>query len=567
MLWVEKLKKNVREILAEHPVSICLFLLGSIGLGVYQDIADNDFVTFFYQFMFSLSPCFVLLESGFDRIREKKILKMISAAFALICAVLCFAWTYMYAFKHSEAVLQGGELYSVYTYLTRVFIVYICFSALGSVNLMYRKSELSFETYCIRGFLGVMKAGFLYGVVAAGTFTILMVYDVLIHEVDIMTLAQMIVVGVVGFPGLLIGLSRVSGEITKFSRIVFGYVLPAILAVACIIVYIYIIKIIVIRSFPSNEAFSIMTSIFATGLFIWTAAQGCTEEPVVRYLKLFPFVFAPFIVVQIICLSMRIGQYGVTGSRYLGILLIIFEIVYVGIYALQMKRGTGIQGCLFPMLLAVALVYYLIPGINVYASVTRSQKAIVDKYLSEVSAGGSSAISLARARSAMRAIRDEGSLEGMSFAKGLKSRYSQELIAKIDGSDTTDYDHDEFGNTYTYISAYNSEPLVDVKDYSYMKTVAVNMDSGDIDPKNIPVYENYNINKTLAYVDLSEVLSALKELDIKGAGEDEKQAVIDSSIILDANSALYIYSLDFKSSEDGTLTSISFSGYYLYRYK
>ena len=165
----------------------------------------------------------------------------------------------------------------------------------------------------------------------------------------------------------------------------------------------------------------------------------------------------------------------------------------------------------------------------------------------------------------MRAIRDEGSLEGISCAKGLESRYSQELIAKIDGSDTTDYDYDEFGNTY--ISAYNSEPLVDVKDYSYMKTVAVNIDTGDIDPKNIPVYENYNINKTLAYVDLSEVLSELKELDMQGAGEDEKQAVINSSIILDANSALYIYSLDFGSSEDGTLTSISFSGYYLYRYK
>ncbi len=565
MLWVDKLKKNVREILAEHPVSICLFLLGSIGLGVYQDIADNDFVTFFYQFMFSLSPCFVLLESGFDRIREKKFFRIISAAVALISAVLSFAWTYMYAFKHSEAVLQGGKLYSVYTYLTRVFIVYVCFSALGSVWFMYRKSELSFETYCIRGFLGVMKAGFLYGVVAGGTFTILMVYDVLIHEVNSMFLAQMIVVGVVGFPGLLIGLSRVSGQITKFSRIVYGYVLPAILALACIIVYIYIIKIIVIRSFPSNEAFSIMTSIFAPGLFIWTAAQGCTEDPLARYLKLFPFVFAPFIVVQIICLSLRIGQYGVTGSRYLGILLIIFEIIYVGIYALQMKRGRGIQGCLFPMLLAVALVYYLIPGINVYASVTRSQKAIVDKYLSEVSAGGSSAISLARARSAMRAIRDEGSLEGISCAKGLAGRYSQELIAKVDGSDTTDYDYDEFRNTY--ISAYNSEPLVDVKDYSYMKTVAVNIDTGDIDPKNIPVYENYNINKTLDYVDLSEVLSELKELDIKGAGEDEKQAVIDNSIILDNNSALYIYSLDFSSSEDGTLTSISFSGYYLYRYK
>jgi hypothetical protein len=342
-------------------------------------------------------------------------------------------------------------------------------------------------------------------------------------------------------------------------------VLPAILGVACIIVYIYIIKIIVIRSFPSNEAFSIMTSIFATGLFIWTSAQGCTEDTIAKFLKLFPFVFAPFIVVQIICLSMRIGQYGVTGSRYLGILLIIFEIIYVGIYALQMKRGRGIQGCLFPMLLAVALVYFLIPGINVYASVTRSQKAIVDKYLSEVAAGKESDISAARARSAMRAIRDEGSLEGMSCAKSLEAQYSQEMVKKLDVRNEDGYIYYEDGSLN--VNAYISEPVVDVRDYSYMKAVGISLSIGEIDPKMIPVYNDYNSEEILCYVDLSDLLLKLKELELGGAYSGDMEEAISEPIILDNNSALQIRSIDFAISDDNKVNSLNLTGFYLYKYE
>ncbi len=565
MLWVQKLKTDIREVVKGHPVSIVMFLLGCTGLGVYQDLVDSNPVTFFYMFMFSLAPCFVLLEAGFGRIREKRKLKGAAVFFAVFSLAISFAYSYMNGFMHNEATVQGGKWFYQYTYLSRLFVVYICFSVLGSVFLMYKSSGLFFEKYTVRAFLGVMKASLLYGVVALGVLSILYVFDALIHDIDVVLLIEMIVAGAVGFPAFLMGLSRVDGEITRFSRALMGYVLPGILAVSCLIVYFYIFKIIIIRSFPSNEAFTIMTSIFMTGLFIWTAAQGCTEGTLQRLLKLFPFVFAPFIIVQIITLAMRIGQYGITTERYFGIMLIALEIVYVGCYAFLSAKGEGIRGILFLLFFAVVLIFYLVPGINVYSVVVRSQRAVVEKYLDDMTEGGDSLdISLARARSALRAIRDEGSIEGLDYADTLKDRYSEELVSSLENRSGVTYDD---GQESLYVSAYNSEPVVDVKDYSYMKVVGVSINYGEIDPGKLPVYESYNTAKRLTYVDLSQQLKQLKELEQEEADIDQKQEVINGLIILDNNSALWINSLDFEINGDGKVSELSFSGFYLYKYE
>ena len=72
----------------------------------------------------------------------------------------------------------------------------------------------------------------------------------------------------------ILTLSKPSDTISKFGNIMMGYVFPGILAVAFVIVYIYILKILITWTFPSNEAFTIVTALFAAGICIWTMAQG-----------------------------------------------------------------------------------------------------------------------------------------------------------------------------------------------------------------------------------------------------------------------------------------------------
>ena len=559
MLWVEKLKNDVRGILKDHPVSICLFLAGCIGFGVYTDISSSALVQAIYYFFYAFTPCFVFLESMFAYKVKNSKAKMIALVFAVISLALSLSFAYFCGYRDGEAASEANRFHVFYICIMRGLAVYASGSALGSIYYMYKRSGFSFEKYLVRAFLGVMKAGLLYGVVAAGLAIVIYVFDTLIHEADYVVLIEMIVAGAVGFPAFLIGVSRVSEGILKFSRILCGYVLPGIVAAACLIVYAYIIKIIVRWTMPSNQAFAIMTSIFVSGLFIWTAAQGCTEGTVNRYLKLFPLFFAPFIILQIISLSMRIVQYGLTTSRYMGVLLIIFEIVYVTYYLIQLRKGEGVKGALFNMLFACILIAVAVPGINVFSAVTLSQKTIVEKYLSEVSSGTPSDASLARARSALRAIRDEGSLEGEKYTASLKGKCAEDIMEKLDSY--SGYEEDKS----LYISVNNSEPVIDVRDYSYMKPVALSIYEDDIDIHKVPICQNYDESKCLAYADLTDVITKLKELEKSGAEEERKEEVIEVPVILDDGSVFYITGIDFTVNSEGSLRDIYYTGYYFER--
>ncbi|MBQ8031030.1 MAG: DUF4153 domain-containing protein, partial [Butyrivibrio sp.] len=425
---------------------------------------------------------------------------------------------------------------------------------------MYRECGLSLEQYSARAFLGVVKAGFLYGVLAVGSLLLIYAFNALLFNIPVETLIELTILGAVLFPGVVIGLSKVSESLGRFSKVLMGYVLPAIVAIACLIVYIYIIKIIVVRTMPSNEAFSIMTGIFVAGLFIWTTAQGCTEDPLHKYLLFFPIVFSPFIVVQIICLSMRIRQYGITNSRYLGILLIVFEIVYVAYYGVCRIKGRGVGGFLFVMLAAPFVIYYLIPGINAYSAITYSQSKVIERYL-DAAAKGEVTTDSRSAKSALYSIKTQGSIEGIKYEEKLKGKYSQELIASIN---TIGYEVSFGEELKTYINASISNPVVKIEGYKYLKNADVSIYDSETDPSKVPVYEHYDRENHLGTVDIKEMVLELKKLEEEDAGFEEKGKVLDKVIPLENGAGLYIYDLDTEVTEDGLLDSISYRGYYLY---
>ena len=561
MLWVNKLKNNLKGVLKEHPLSVTVFFVACVIAGIHEDFYIGDILKFLFIFLFLITPCFLAVETGHFSLKELNIKKTIPYLITIIfsCVLSC-VYAFFVSFKYDESVHKNGSLYVPYTYITRIMIVYLVISIAFSVYRMYRESGLSLEQYSVRAFLGVVKAGFLYGVLAVGSLLLIYAFNALLFNIPVETLIELTILGAVLFPGVVIGLSKVSESLGKFSKALMGYVLPAIVAIACLIVYIYIIKIIVVRTMPSNEAFSIMTGIFVAGLFIWTTAQGCTEDPLHKYLLFFPIVFSPFIVVQIICLSMRIGQYGITNSRYLGILLIVFEIVYVAYYGACRVKGRGVGGFLFVMLTAPFVIYYLIPGINAYSAITYSQSKVIERYL-DAAAKGEVTKDSRSAKSALYSIKTQGSIEGIRYEKKLKEKYSQELIESIN---TIGYEVSFGEELKTYINASISNPVVKIEGYKYLKNADVSIYDSETDPSKVPVYEHYDKANPLGTVDIKEMVLELKKLEEENAGYEEMGKVLDRVIPLENGAGLYIYDLDTEVTEDGLLDSVSYSGYYLY---
>ena len=561
MLWVNKLKNDLKGVLKEHPLSVTCFFVACVIAGIYEDFHIGDILKFLFIFLLLITPCFLAVETGHFSLKEINIKKMIPYLVTIIfTCVLSAVYAFLLSFKYDDAVYKKGSLYVPYTYITRLVIVYLVISIAFSIYRMYRDCGLSLEQYSVRAFLGAVKAGFLYGVLAVGSLLLIYAFNALLFDIPAETLIELTILGAVLFPGVVIGLSKVSESLGKFSKALMGYVLPAIVAIACLIVYIYIIKIIVVRTMPSNEAFSIMTGIFVAGLFIWTTAQGCTEDPLHKYLLFFPIVFSPFIVVQIICLSMRIGQYGITNSRYLGILLIVFEIVYVAYYGVCRIKGRGVGGFLFVMLAAAFVIYYLIPGINAYSAITYSQSKVIERYL-DAAAKGEDTTDFRSAKSALYSIKTQGSIEGIKYEEKLKGKYSQELIESIN---TIGYEVSFGEELKTYINASISNPVVKIEGYKYLKKADVSIYDSETDPSRVPVYEHYDRENPLGTVDIKEMVLELKKLENENAGYEEMGKVLDRVIPLENGAGLYIYDLDTEVTEDGLLDSVSYSGYYLY---
>lgn len=561
MLWVEKLKSDARGVLKEHPLSVCAFFIACVLAGINEDIYDAELLKFLFVFLFLMTPCFLATEVSHFSFKETNIKKIAPQLLTIIVSsVLCAIYSFFVSFKHEEALYKTGSLYVPYTYITRIIIVYLTTIICYVIYRMYKNSKMTLEKYSVRAFLGFVKAGFLYGVVAVGSLCLIFAFNALLFRLEIELLIEMIIVGALLFPGVVIGLTKVSDEMGKFSKVLMGYVLPVIVAIACLIVYIYIIKIIVVRTMPSNEAFSIMTGIFVSGLFIWTTAQGCTEGKVHKFLLFFPAVFSPFIIVQIISLSMRIRQYGVTNSRYMGVLLIVFETIYVGYYGFCRLKGRGVSGFFFAMLAAPVVIYYLIPGINAYSVITNSQAKVIEKYL-DAAQNSEKTTEFRSAKSALFSIKNQGSIEGQKYIDKLKGKYPEELIASID---RYGYDEDFSEDLSIDIYASVNNPVVKVEGYKYLKSAEISIYDGEIDPSKVPVYENYDKEKELGTVDLKDIVDELKKLEDNEAGSEEKGKILDRVLPLENDAGLYIYDLNMEVTEDDLLDSIGFHAYYLY---
>ncbi len=572
MLWVEKIKENVKGVFRIHPVSVTTFLIACVIAGVSGDISFGkksvrECFEFAQMFFMCLTPAFVLCESNFAY--KKKIGKISSlkevrkSAVYMVVTAIALVVSGIYAYTANFELWDGAEVFTDYFY--RVFCVYLAICVLSAFFFMYKKNGESFELFGVKAFLGLMKASLVHGIITLGAFCIYWVFTALFFDLNCESCILWFVFGLVGFPCYLMALSAPGEKLIKFSKVVMGYVFPGILAAAFVIVYAYIIKILVTWSFPSNQVFTIMTALFCSGIMIWTMAQGCTEGKVLTALKIMPLLFIPFIVVQSMCLAMGVDQYGITGSRYMGILLIIFEVLYEGYYIVKLRRKEGIGGILMPAVLLFVIVYFLVPGINVYAVITNSQKAVVDGYIHLKMGGGElTSEQKARAKSGYREICDNGGLEGKLYLDRLYAESSKEEIEEILEV------HSLYSTTgrsyYVYVSDAKGE--IDVEGYKHFCRV-MNFNDEDVDFAAIPLWNqtsDFDEEEPIVTADLSEIITKLRELEQDEAEAPEKRAVLNAPLKVDGG-VLYIDELQFmfyKDSPDKDIEDLVIEGYYVY---
>ncbi|MBQ3795928.1 MAG: DUF4153 domain-containing protein [Butyrivibrio sp.] len=581
MKWYEKIKEGAKGVLKEHPLSISVFFIYCVLAGIKGDFGSKigkgtpaNVLEFIYLFTLILTPVLALCESNYaykkkagkiESLKEirKSLVYFIVTAVGVVIAVIR---AYIHSFMFPDFKKTGTALYSFDKYFDRIIFVYLAICVFAAIYFMYKKHMDSFEKYSLRAFLSLMKAGLVYGIILLGTFCILWVFNLLFFDLGIESMILWLVTGIVGFPASLLSLSMPGEKTTRFSEIVMGYVFPGILTAAFVIVYAYIIKILITWTFPSNQVFTIVTALFVSGLAFWTMALGCTEGKANSALKVMPLLFIPFIVIQIMCLAMRIDQYGITGTRYLGILLIVFEVIYEAYYIYRFTRKEGLGGILMPLLLLFVAVYFIIPGINVYAVITSSQKAVVDAVVNSKLAGDEeSSAQLAKARSAYHEIMESGGLEGERYLKKLYAGSSKDEVEKILGTRTSASGDAVISKSY-YVYAECVRGELDIDGYSRFCSLISDVYEEENELSAVPFTSRVDGTTQVLELDLRDVVHKLKELEIADVDPSEENALLETPIKTD-NGVFYIEYMNFEFDADyaeDEINDLVVEGYYIY---
>lgn len=224
-----------------------------------------------------------------------------------------------------------------------ILYFYIACTVLLAIYVLLRQQKLDLP-HCIgRIIFALLRAVGVYLVLNIAVILILEIIDALLVDIDTFRVElniQLLLSALAYFPTCLLAVSDTSEDNAAFTKKFVSYVLLPCVWIAMFVIYLYVVKIFVTQEVPSNEIFGICASLFAIGMPIWMMASGFVEEKTSRYAKLISitkYIYAPFILLEIYSMSVRVKAYGLTEQRYAAIMFILLQIIYIlweKIYAL-----------------------------------------------------------------------------------------------------------------------------------------------------------------------------------------------------------------------------------------
>ena len=446
--------------------------------------------------------------------------------------------------------------------LTMHTIGFLLVMFLPTVHACYRRmaEERTFADYLMGVISGLFLVGVIYAVVMVGLLILTAIFTgLLVGEFeDIFLPIAVLVTG-----GYLVGASTLvliknEEEIPTFVDVLFRYILFGMSLAAYVIIYMYMIKILVLSAFPSNSVFSILTSLFCVSVPLAYLNSYKDAGRMGEVARILPRFYLPLMILQAYTVIVRIRQYGLTPSRYLGIALVVVEAV---ILVWFMKKRDTLPRIL-PILALIVFVLTFVPGVNALAMPRFAQNMTLQRLLSRDAAELDE-----REKSRLYAAYDY--LKYMDDGKEfLKSRYTRAQLSELERDDEED---SVYAGTTEYVSfdcevyeldveGYKSVRVFD--GYAYEDGSPLQVDRVRLDIRQIgSAYSVYTGEEY--YFDATELVALLKNPDYRTHTEEYGQA----PLIYDKGDSRYVITSASISYDTYTekLASISVDGHLLTR--
>lgn len=382
--FVDTIRGVYEGLTKQYPVTSIALIIGTLYECIYVGAElgySNDLVNLWefiltFLIMGQLACCFI--ESIPNLNREAR------TAGLIIDLVAAFIFTIAYTghlFQMKVGLVEKIGVDRCYLWM----VAYVLIQSILILKYGFGDSEIPFEKYITRTFVKLIQISIVWVILALGLLLLGFIFGELIFDLDEwLFVPQILIIGLYVVPSAIMALRKADDEINRFFEVIIRYVLLIMTIVGALIIYMYMIKIVLIRDIPSNSVFVILAVLFFVAIPTGYMCTSFEKEGILQKIAwILPYVYAPFILLQIYSVVSRMVQYGVTASRYMGIVMILLEIIYIVVYAVRRNDMDKMLYCF----IAATVISCIVPGINALSMARINQRATINRYLADPAYG------------------------------------------------------------------------------------------------------------------------------------------------------------------------------------
>ena len=188
--------------------------------------------------------------------------------------------------------------------IIRILIGYLIILFLISIYKIIKDYNIKFQEYLLNVFANLFNGTITYIILNLGLTLIAIIFvELLLNSWgDILLRIQILLFGLFFIPTFINSVWNVKNrEVNAFIQGLIKFVLLPLVSIAMLIIYMYIIKILVLRQIPSNVIFRILASIFIVAFPVWNMAWNFKNNSrfIEKLVNLLPLFYIPFIFLEI----------------------------------------------------------------------------------------------------------------------------------------------------------------------------------------------------------------------------------------------------------------------------
>lgn len=440
------------------------------------------------------------------------------------------------------------------TSIYRILIGYSIVAFLIGLFKVIKNSGLELSKYCTRSFKNLFGTGVIYGILVVGFILIMTIAISLLtpgKDYEPVMRAQIAIFGLFLVPATLLSITNTEGESSKFIEAVISFVLLPLTALATIIIYIYMLKILALRQIPQNSIYKIIAGLFVVAFPVWVMTYEYKQKNkfVEVFSKIMPIAFIPLIGLQVYSIGARIGENGITPVRYMGVMFIIFEIIAIVLSIVNKRKYLTNALLVAAVLMAISTI---LPVVNMEEISNYNQASRLKNAWRE----GESFTSLsseekATASSAYRYLLRQENSEKYLPKYLDKEEFTEKLIEHYSPYGDEDETYDEKRTTYKRVNyQYPDDEVITVEGYNCIKKFQVyEYDINEENLESVSLYDTFNIN-------LKDYVLGLIEAN-KNGDESAKEYIVSHRVHrVDDSRDIYItdvnlsYEVDLEGNYD-----------------